>query len=96
MEWSVDTNTTVQVLVEPISTALGPLPNITIRASKLIKAIGFDLPIKQPLALESAQVHSLAPADVLSPHWNAMMNYSGHYQVLSLLLWSVILVLWAV
>jgi len=68
----------VEVCAEPCSGGSeAALPRMTVQASRLIKATGFDIVIKEPMNLTSQRVHSLAPKDVLTPYWNAKMNYSG-------------------
>ena len=62
-------------------------PAIAIDAARLINASGFDVAKKLPLTLTASIersvnrstrgfVHSLAPADMLSPHWTALLRYS--------------------
>lgn len=48
------------VTVECVSVSPGR-PPLRIRAKKVIKAFGFDVASKAPLALSSAQVHSISP-----------------------------------
>lgn len=54
-------------------------PPVTICADKLIIATGVNVPVKRPIAFAapvSAAVHSLCPADILSPRWHSIMKYS--------------------
>ena len=55
-------------------------PPVTILADKMIIATGVNVPQKFPISFSasvSAAVHSLCPADILSPRWHAMMKYSA-------------------
>ena len=54
-------------------------PPVTITADKLIIATGVNVPQKYPFNFStpvSAAVHSLCPADILSPRWHPVMKYS--------------------
>jgi hypothetical protein len=76
----------VSLTVAPTATAAasGAAP-VSIVATHLFRAEGFDVTIKTPFALSApctaagsgARVHSLCPADVLTAHWNALMRYSS-------------------
>jgi hypothetical protein len=70
----------VQLLVEPLLHAEGIAPPpVSIRADKLIIATGVNIPRKNPIVFSppvSASVHSLQPADILSPKWHPIMKYS--------------------
>lgn len=52
---------------------------VSIVAKHLFRAEGFDVSIKVPFVLSApaARVHSLCPADVLTPKWNALMRYAS-------------------
>jgi len=72
----------VEVRIKPCpKAATGPnqpvVPdNLSIRAARVIKAIGLDVEIKRPLRLTACNVHSISPKDVLSPHWKAAVRFS--------------------
>ena len=73
----------VVLTVHPTSAAAasGAAP-VAIVATHLFRAEGFNVTIKSPFVLSvptsppRARVHSLCPADVLTPHWSALMRYS--------------------
>jgi hypothetical protein len=50
---------------------------IHIRAERMIKAMGFRIEIKKPLALPTQKIVSLCPADIMQPAWNAYMREEG-------------------
>lgn len=53
------------------------LPSIKIVASRLIMAIGLDLPPKSPLVVAAAPlINSLCPVNVSMPKWDLKMRYS--------------------
>jgi hypothetical protein len=56
---------------------LTPPELVHIRADKMIKAMGFQIQIKEPLVLPTQRVVSLCPADILRPAWNAYMRAEG-------------------
>ena len=60
------------------STAASQAPpaRILVRASRLIKALGLRIAIKQPLPVTSTRINSLSPGDVLAPHWKSAMRFS--------------------
>jgi len=57
----------------------GGAPAIEVNAARMIDASGFDVAAKRPLTFSAppSRVHSLAPADLLSPRWTALMRYSA-------------------
>ena len=75
----------VVLTVNPTSAAAtsGAAP-VSIVATHLFRAEGFNVTIKSPFVLSvpatcsprRARVHSLCPADVLTPQWSALMRYS--------------------
>ena len=55
-------------------------PPVTILADKMIIATGVNIPRKLSIEFSppvSASVHSLCPADILSPRWHPIMKYSA-------------------
>ena len=76
---TINNNTSVQVIATPINqllTTTDAAP-ITITASRMINCIGFDIPFKRSLQLStSKRIHSLTPAEVLTPNWTRTAHFS--------------------
>lgn len=68
--------TKVRVEARPLRPESG-LSAMTFVADRVIKALGANITVKSPLNFStSSRIHSITPADVLTPEWNLKMRFS--------------------